>query len=411
MEEDLFSMVAQITSSSSKKKSGGKEDILIDLMTKMSESYSKIKKENSELSARCVILENQNKVLKRQVDDFQEKLAGHESLESRRGERELRKEKSRFQSVSMDNDREEEQYMKQPVPAPVPAPTGWAPGPVPPPDVREERDRFSRDSRDDRERYRGEEREERDRYRGEEREDRDRYERRDERRDKRDRRDYDRERKRDRSRSRERSRRDRSRSHEKERERERPSRDKNDKIDLKDWAKPPEQEGLDPSLLSLKEKMKAKEEELQREENSRSRWVTKDPSPPPPEPIKPAEQPLPENRSSVKMSWGTAFRKTPDPQPAKKNTSYVGRMPWVKKGDSVGPEVATNGAGPPAGAGAGRRSKFGPPVTTSGAIPPPTIMTQAPTLGELQFLALLPQLLYILSLQRFPREEEEEEET
>ena len=67
-------MVAQITSSSSKKKSGGKEDILIDLMTKMSESYSKIKKENSELSARCVILENQNKVLKRQVEDFQEKL-------------------------------------------------------------------------------------------------------------------------------------------------------------------------------------------------------------------------------------------------------------------------------------------------------------------------------------------------
>ena len=376
MEEDLFSMVAQITSSSSKKKSGGKEDILIDLMTKMSESYSKIKKENSELSARCVILENQNKVLKRQVEDFQEKLAGQESQESRRGERELRK--SRFQSAVVDNDREEEQYMKQPVPAPVPAPTGWAPGPVPPPDVREERDRYSRD---DRERYRGDEREERERYRGEEREER--YDRRDERRDKRDRRDYDRERKRERSRSRERSRREGSRSREKERER--PSRDKNDKIDLKDWAKPPEHEELDPTLLSLKEKMKAKEEELQREENSRSRWVTKDPSPPPPEPVKPAEQPLPENRSSVKMSWGTAFRKTPDPQPAKKNTSYVGRMPWVKKGDSAGPEVATNGAGlaPPGGAGAGRRSKFGPPVTTSGAIPPPTIMTQAPTLGEI----------------------------
>ena len=368
VEEDLFSMVAQITSSSSKKKSGGKEDILIDLMTKMSESYSKIKKENSELSARCVILENQNKVLKRQVEDFQEKLAGHESQDSRRGERELRK--SRFQSDSKDtrdNDREEDQYSK-PVPAPVPAPTGWAAGPVPPPDVREERDRYPRDSREDRERYRGEER-----------------------RDKRDRRDYDRERKR--SRSRERSRRDRSRSREKgERERERPGRDKNDKIDLKDWAAPPEHEGLDPGLLSLKEKMKAKEEELQRQEESRtSRWVTKDPSPPPPEPVKPAEQPLPENRSSVKMSWGTAFRKTPDPQPAKKNTSYVGRMPWVKKGDSVGPEVATNGAGlaPPAGAGAGRRSKFGPPVTASGAIPPPTIMTQAPTLGEiLEIIAL-----------------------
>ena len=365
-------MVAQITSSSSKKKSSGKEDILLDLMTKMSESYSKIKKENSELSARCVILENQNKVLKRQVEDFQEKLAGHESQEYRRGEKDMRKEERGERGES---------YMKQSVPAPVPAPTGWAPGPVPPPDVKEERDRYARDSREDRERYRGEDREDRDRYRGEEREDRDRYDRR----DKRDRRDYDRDRKRDRSRSRERSRRDRSRSREKERERERPGRDKNDKIDLKDWSKPPEQEGLDPGLLSLKEKMKAKEEELKREEDSRSRWVTKDPSPPPPEPAKPAEQPLPENRSSVKMSWGTAFRKTPDPQPAKKNTSYVGRMPWVKKGDSVGPEGATNGAGlaPPAGAGAGRRSKFGPPVTSGGAIPPPTIMTQAPTLGEI----------------------------
>ena len=335
VEDDLFNMVAHITSSSSKKKSGGKEDILIDLMTKMSESYSKIKKENSELSARCVILENQNKVLKRQVDDFQEKLASHESGEKG-------------------------------VPCPVPAPVGvagWGPSPVPPPDVKEER--FSRDSRDDRERYRGE----------------DRYERR----DKRDRRDYDRDRRRERSRSRDRDRqrRERSRSGEKERERERererPSRDKNDKIDLKDWSKPPEHGGVDPSLLSLKEKMKAKEEELKREEDNRSRWVTKEPTPPP-EPVKPAEQPLPENRTSVKMSWGTAFRKTPDPQPAKKN-SYVGRMPWAKKGDSAGPEV-TNGGGP-AEPGAGRRSsKFGPPVTSGGAIPPPTIMTQAPTLGK-----------------------------
>ena len=364
VEEDLFNMVAHITSSSSKKKSSGKEDILIDLMTKMSESYSKIKKENSELSARCVILENQNKVLKRQVEDFQEKLSSHESHEPRKVEREGRKEKSRFQSGSEDR---EEQAAPCPVPAPVGV-AGWGgPSPVPPPpDMREERDR-ERFSRDDRERYRGEDRYERDR--------------RDDRRDKRDRRDYDRERRRDRSRSRDRQRRDRSRSAEKERER--PGRDKNDKIDLKDWSKPPEQGGVDPTLLSLKEKMRAKEE-LQREEESRSRWVTKEPSPPP-EPVKPAEQPLPENRSSVKMSWGTAFRKTPDPQPAKKNTSYVGRMPWVKKGDSVGPEGATNGAGlaPPTGAGAGRRSKFGPPVTSGGAIPPPTIMTQAPTLGEI----------------------------
>ena len=39
--------------------------------------------------------------------------------------------------------------------------------------------------------------------------------------------------------------------------------DKNDKIDLKEWAQPPEHQ-MDPSLMSLKEKMKAKEEELEK---------------------------------------------------------------------------------------------------------------------------------------------------
>merc|ERR1712029_1077049 len=71
MDDELFSMVAELTSK--KKKSGG-DDVIMDLVTKMSDSYSKIKKENSEISARCVILENQNKVLKRQVEDLQEKL-------------------------------------------------------------------------------------------------------------------------------------------------------------------------------------------------------------------------------------------------------------------------------------------------------------------------------------------------
>merc|ERR1712098_737640 len=68
MDDELFSMVAELTSK--KKKSGG-DDVIMDLVTKMSDSYSKIKKENSEISARCVVLEHQHKVLKRQVEDLQ----------------------------------------------------------------------------------------------------------------------------------------------------------------------------------------------------------------------------------------------------------------------------------------------------------------------------------------------------
>merc|ERR1712098_340659 len=48
MDDELFSMVAELTSK--KKKSGG-DDVIMDLVTKMSDSYSKIKKENSEISA------------------------------------------------------------------------------------------------------------------------------------------------------------------------------------------------------------------------------------------------------------------------------------------------------------------------------------------------------------------------
>lgn len=83
MDDELFSMVAELTSK--KKKSGG-DDVIMDLVTKMSDSYSKIKKKNSEISARCVILENQNKVLKRQVEDLQEKLemSYHEGKESKK---------------------------------------------------------------------------------------------------------------------------------------------------------------------------------------------------------------------------------------------------------------------------------------------------------------------------------------
>jgi len=394
MEEELFSMVAELTSRKTKKSSRDSgEEVLIDLMKKMSESYSKIKKENSETSARCVILENQNKVLKRQVEDLQEKLEvmNSDGRESRKSDKEREgpaSKKSRFASESSEKDEQKYRYSQAP-PAPVPVPV---PAPVPPvmapsgwgheaereqrykePDRHEERDRY----RDDRpERYRDERTE---RYR-DPREDRYRDDRR-ERGDRGDRRDRYRE-------DRRRSERSSSRSRERHRSGERSSksggRDKNEKIDLKDWTKPPDQPGVDPTLLSLKEKMKAKEEEAAREDELRSRWITKEMEPtPPPELPKPIEQPLPENRSSIKMSWGMGTRKTPDPgPPAKKNTSLVGKMPWVKNGSaepaSSAPPTTSNGS---SGTSAPRRSRFGPQVSVGSTIPPPSMVSQAPTLA------------------------------
>jgi len=129
---------------------------------------------------------------------------------------------------------------------------------------------------------------------------------------------------------------------------------------------------MDPNLMSLKEKVKAKEEGFRREEELRNRWVTSEPEPtPPPEILKPSEQPIPENRPSVAIAWGQGVKKTPEPQPPpKKNTPLVGKMPWLKKGE---PEPTVNGSG--------RRSKFGPPVGTNN-IPPPSLVTQVPTLGQ-----------------------------
>ena len=376
MEDELFSMVAEMTSR--KKKSGSGEEVLIDLMKKMSESYSKIKKENSETAARCVILENQNKVLKRQVEDLQEK------LELSNGKKESKKEKRRYASGNSDQDEfkyrpDHDKFPPHPVPVPAPVPS---PMPPPPMSWAQEGELKYKDERfEEKDRYR----EDRDRYKEEKyesgRHGRDRD-------DRRDRRDRDRERDRyreerrrgDRSRSRSRSRDrhggrledDRSKS----RDKERAGKDKNEKIDLKDWTQPPDQPSADPTLLSLKEKMKAKEEEATwKEDELRSRWVTKEIEPtPPPELPKPNEQPLPENRSSIKMSWGT--RKTPDPGPTTtvKSSTLVGKMPWVKNGDSSG----VNGS---SGSSAPRRSRFGPAVGSVGAIPPPSLVTKAPTLG------------------------------
>merc|ERR1719244_2461912 len=67
----------------------------------MSESYSKVKNENEELSARCVVLENQNKGLKKQVEDLQDQLDRRDrdrerdrdgDRDSRRSERSSRRE-------------------------------------------------------------------------------------------------------------------------------------------------------------------------------------------------------------------------------------------------------------------------------------------------------------------------------
>ena len=59
-------------------------------------------------------------------------------------------------------------------------------------------------------------------------------------------------------------------------------------------------------LSYLKEKMKEKQEGYRREEETlRSRWQKQeDDEAPAPEPLKPAYEPLAENRSSVAMSWG-----------------------------------------------------------------------------------------------------------
>merc|ERR1712106_642443 len=399
MDEDMFRMVAEMKSR--KKKTGSGEDVLVDLMGKMSESLSKVKNENDELSARCVVLENQNKGLKKQVEDLQDQLQrrdrggdrdrdGEREPSSRRSERDSRRDgrdredRDRYKSGSdpYRQDREQYKHENQEVPPPPPTYLAKPPAPVPPaipknahnPNLEPlgpRKGSWARGAagtgleggiqqqlvgygampvgvppphqmvpppmmvpKPDMGQDKGEDREEK--YRGEERSDR---------------REYGRE----------------------DRNRDRTVRDKNDKIDLKEWVQPPEHQ-MDPSLMSLKEKMKAKEEGFRREEELRNRWVTSEPEPtPPPEPLKPSEQPIPENRPSVSIGWGQGIKKTPEPQlPPKKNAPLVGKMPWLKRGDPNGQEPAVNGSG--------RRSKFGPPVSAS--IPPPSLVTQVPTLGQ-----------------------------
>ena len=338
-EAELFQMVAELTNKKRKSGSGG-EEVLMDLMSKMSDSYGKVKKENAELSARCVVLENKNKVLKRHAAELQEKLDRQES----RGAVENR-----------ERTREKEERDR-------------------------ERGREDRERERTRERSREREKRSRDRDEGRSRDKEDR-EREGERRRERQSRFDD-----DRGRAGENAPRappgipaGANANLEPLGSRRAASRDKNDKIDLQEWAAAPAgQQGiLEPGLLSLREKMKAKEAGWRKEEELRSRWVTQEAqqSPEPPQLPVPTEQPLPENRSSVSLSWGrSANKKTPEPGGAGKlpgkAAPTVGKMPWLKRGDSSGRDTGEIPAGQTNGGSAGRRSKFGPPVDPH-ALPPP----------------------------------------
>ena len=122
------------------------------------------------------------------------------------------------------------------------------------------------------------------------------------------------------------------------------------------------------NIVTIQEKMRAKEAELSREENSQ-KWVPADiPIPPKPKAIpepsrQSSERGISPNRPSLSMSWGQGIKAKLDiPLPNSKKAPIVGKMPWLKKD--------------------GRASKFGPPVTNAvAAVPPPTLVTTQPKLG------------------------------
>merc|ERR1719186_2058600 len=422
----------------------------------MSEAYMKTKQENTELSSRCKILENQNADLKKKLEDtkFEEAKSREDPRMRTREDQPRLKEERMFTEETrvvraLEEIREvkikQEKVAKEIVPLPGKVsknanlePLGsrkagrskWDMGPnevtldpalskaVPPPSSMEYRPESpSRDEDNsksvrsrmmEKEMKDGDVKEERDDKYGRDR-DEDRHHRRDKRdrskeryRDRRDRsRSGDRsrsrsgERRRDRSRSRDR-RRDRDSREDKDRRRARDTvsgerssvsklKDKNDKIDLEEWVKPPEMEGnKDQALLSLKEKIKEKEAIVQEREDRRNRWVTTEPpapvAPPVPAPQKPTEQPIPENRPQVAIAWGQTFKKIPDQHPvAKKAVPVVGKMPWLKRGGSA---EYGGAAAPAANTTTSRVSKFGPPVSgVNMAVPPPTLVTLAPTLA------------------------------
>jgi len=109
MEEDVFRMVAEMKSR--KKKGGGlgENDVLVDMMGRMSESYSKLKKTNEELSDRCTSLEGQNKTLMKRVEELEAELRGDQQPPPpppRAPTPEKRERRSRFNKIE---DRDEEE--------------------------------------------------------------------------------------------------------------------------------------------------------------------------------------------------------------------------------------------------------------------------------------------------------------
>jgi len=103
-------MVAEMKSR--KKKGGGlgENDVLVDMMGRMSESYSKLKKTNEELSDRCSSLESRNKTLMKRVEELESELRGDHPPPPlpppRAPTPEKRERRSRFNKVE---DRDEEE--------------------------------------------------------------------------------------------------------------------------------------------------------------------------------------------------------------------------------------------------------------------------------------------------------------
>jgi len=110
MEEDVFQMVADMKRG--KKKSGG-DDMMVDMMARMSEGYTKLKKTNEELSDKCASLEDKNKSLMNRIEELEQQLRGVANPAPpppRAATPEKRERKSRFNKIE---DRDEEEKMER----------------------------------------------------------------------------------------------------------------------------------------------------------------------------------------------------------------------------------------------------------------------------------------------------------
>jgi hypothetical protein len=109
MEEDMFRMVAEMKKM--KKKAGGgdgKDDVLLDMMGRMADSYTKVKVGSAELAARCVELEGKNKTLQRRVEELEGKQGGDGREEKVPEKRERKSRFSKIEDRDEERDRERE---------------------------------------------------------------------------------------------------------------------------------------------------------------------------------------------------------------------------------------------------------------------------------------------------------------